>query len=95
MSMVARWSGTKGVGRLLAEHVIEQARVSGYTAMQFNAVVETNTQAVAPGTRTTLWLRHLNDTSNPPAVRDFGAGRCGWRRRRTPWCGRGGWAGCG
>jgi L-amino acid N-acyltransferase YncA len=37
----------RGTGRALAEHVIDQARADGYRAMQFNAVVETNTRAVA------------------------------------------------
>ena len=37
----------RGVGRALAQHVIEQARADGYRAMAFNAVVETNTGAVA------------------------------------------------
>jgi GNAT superfamily N-acetyltransferase len=36
----------KGIGRALGEHVLEQARLDGYRAMQFNAVVETNTRAV-------------------------------------------------
>ena len=36
-----------GVGRALAEHAIRVARDEGYRAMQFNAVVETNTHAVA------------------------------------------------
>lgn len=36
-----------GVGRALAEHVLEAARRDGYRAMQFNAVVEANTRAVA------------------------------------------------
>ncbi|MBB4686145.1 GNAT family N-acetyltransferase [Amycolatopsis jiangsuensis] len=36
-----------GVGRALAEHVLDLARAEGYRAMQFNAVVETNTHAVA------------------------------------------------
>lgn len=35
-----------GIGRRLAERTIEQAREDGYRAMQFNAVVETNTRAV-------------------------------------------------
>jgi L-amino acid N-acyltransferase YncA len=39
----------RGAGRALGEHVLEQARADGYRAMQFNAVVETNTPAV------TLW----------------------------------------
>ena len=36
-----------GIGRALGEHVLEIAREMGYRAMQFNAVVETNTRAVA------------------------------------------------
>jgi len=36
-----------GVGRALAEHVVGWARAEGYHGMQFNAVVETNTAAVA------------------------------------------------
>jgi GNAT superfamily N-acetyltransferase len=41
----AHWS--RGVGRTLGEHVLEQARKDGFRAMQFNAVVETNTRAVS------------------------------------------------
>jgi GNAT superfamily N-acetyltransferase len=37
----------RGVGRALGERVIAQARADGYRAIQFNAVVETNTRAVA------------------------------------------------
>lgn len=37
----------RGVGRALGEHVLEWARSEGYRAMQFNAVVESNTPAVA------------------------------------------------
>jgi L-amino acid N-acyltransferase YncA len=40
----------RGVGRALGQHVIDQARADGYRSMAFNAVVETNTGAVA------LWL---------------------------------------
>ena len=36
-----------GIGRALGEHVLDWARSEGYRAMQFNAVVETNTRAVA------------------------------------------------
>ena len=36
----------QGVGRALGAHVIAWARQAGYRAMQFNAVVETNTAAV-------------------------------------------------
>jgi L-amino acid N-acyltransferase YncA len=35
-----------GYGRLLGEAVLDQAREAGYQAMQFNAVVATNTAAV-------------------------------------------------
>jgi ribosomal protein S18 acetylase RimI-like enzyme len=35
-----------GVGRLLGEHCLEEARRQGYLAMQFNYVVSTNTAAV-------------------------------------------------
>ncbi|WP_034273979.1 GNAT family N-acetyltransferase [Haloechinothrix halophila] len=38
--------GGKGIGRRLAEYTIKQASADGYRAMQFNAVVETNTRAV-------------------------------------------------
>jgi len=37
----------RGVARQLCRHVLDQARADGYRAMQFNAVVETNTRAVA------------------------------------------------
>lgn len=37
----------RGIGRALAEHVIERARADGYQAMQFNAVAASNTRAVA------------------------------------------------
>jgi L-amino acid N-acyltransferase YncA len=37
----------KGNGRALGEHALAWAREQGYRAMQFNAVVETNTAAVA------------------------------------------------
>ena len=37
----------EGIGRALGEHVLQCARDDGYYAMQFNAVVETNTNAVA------------------------------------------------
>ncbi len=36
-----------GIGRALAEHVLAWATGQGYRAMQFNAVVETNTAAVS------------------------------------------------
>jgi L-amino acid N-acyltransferase YncA len=37
----------RGIGRALAEHVLDRATADGYRAMQFNAVVETNVNAVA------------------------------------------------
>ena len=36
----------RGVGRALGEYVMDRARAEGFRAMQFNAVVETNTPAV-------------------------------------------------
>ena len=36
----------RGIGRALGEHVLDQARADGFRAMQFNAVVSTNTRAV-------------------------------------------------
>ncbi|MFI7576565.1 GNAT family N-acetyltransferase [Micromonospora sp. NPDC049497] len=45
--MVDPAAGRRGVGRALGAYVLEQARVDGYRAMQFNAVVATNTRAVA------------------------------------------------
>jgi L-amino acid N-acyltransferase YncA len=40
-----------GIGTGMAEHSLAEARAAGYRAMQFNAVVSTNTRAVA------LWQR--------------------------------------
>ncbi len=45
--MTAPRRAGRGVGRALGEHVLEWARSQGYRAMQFNAVVESNTRAVA------------------------------------------------
>jgi L-amino acid N-acyltransferase YncA len=45
--MVAPEHAGRGVGRALGEHVLDWARAEGYRAMQFNAVVESNTRAVA------------------------------------------------
>lgn len=36
-----------GLGRLLGEHCLQQARALGFTAIQFNFVVSTNTRAIA------------------------------------------------
>lgn len=37
----------RGAGRALCERVLEQARADGFRAIQFNAVAESNTRAVA------------------------------------------------
>ena len=37
----------RGVARAMCAYVLDAARAEGYRAMQFNAVVETNTRAVA------------------------------------------------
>ncbi|MGB0099509.1 MAG: GNAT family N-acetyltransferase [Nocardioides sp.] len=44
--MVSPEARGRGVGRALAEHVVQWHRDQGYRAIQFNAVVETNTGAV-------------------------------------------------
>jgi L-amino acid N-acyltransferase YncA len=44
--MVDPAQGGRGVGRALGEYAVAWARDAGYAAMQFNAVVETNTVAV-------------------------------------------------
>jgi L-amino acid N-acyltransferase YncA len=44
--MVAKQARGKGVGRALTTDMISWARRSGFAAIQFNAVVETNTAAV-------------------------------------------------
>ncbi|MEU4569641.1 GNAT family N-acetyltransferase [Micromonospora sp. NPDC023956] len=44
--MVAPAAAGRGVGRALGRHVLDLARAEGYRAMQFNAVVATNTRAV-------------------------------------------------
>ncbi len=45
--MVAPEARGRGVGRALATYVVDWHRAEGYRAIQFNAVVETNTAAVA------------------------------------------------
>jgi GNAT superfamily N-acetyltransferase len=45
--MVAPEHAGRGVGRALGEHALDWARAEGYRAMQFNAVVESNTRAVS------------------------------------------------
>ncbi|MFE9450801.1 GNAT family N-acetyltransferase [Streptomyces sp. NPDC006739] len=40
--MVDPGQGGRGIGRALAEHVLAEARAHGFSAMVFNAVVETN-----------------------------------------------------
>jgi GNAT superfamily N-acetyltransferase len=45
--MVAPGAAGQGVGRALGEHAIKWARLAGFSAMQFNFVVSTNTRAIA------------------------------------------------
>jgi L-amino acid N-acyltransferase YncA len=45
--MVDPASSGKGVGRALGAYVIDWARSAGFRSIQFNAVVESNTRAVA------------------------------------------------
>ena len=45
--LVAADAAGRGIGRALAGHILAEARAQGYRSMQFNAVVETNTRAVA------------------------------------------------
>ena len=45
--MVDPTGSGRGVGRALGEHVVAWAGAQGFRSMQFNAVVETNTRAVA------------------------------------------------
>lgn len=45
--MVDPAHGGQGTGRRLGEYALRWAKSEGYRAMQFNAVVETNTRAVA------------------------------------------------
>ena len=49
--MVSAAAQGKGLGRAMAEHALDQARVMGFRAMQFNCVVASNKGAVA------LWER--------------------------------------
>ncbi len=49
--MVDPASAGKGVGRVMGEHCLREARRAGFAAMQFNFVVSTNTGAVE------LWKR--------------------------------------
>jgi ribosomal protein S18 acetylase RimI-like enzyme len=44
--MVAPYAAGRGIGRALANRVLHIAAEDGYLAMQFNAVIETNTSAV-------------------------------------------------
>jgi len=45
--MVRPERGGRGIGRALCEHSLDEARRAGFLAMQFNAVVSTNENAVA------------------------------------------------
>ena len=50
--MVSPDARGQGIAAMMCEHSIDQARCAGFTAMQFNFVVTTNTIAVR------LWQRH-------------------------------------
>lgn len=50
--MVSPSARGQGIAGTMCEHSMEQARCAGFTAMQFNFVVSTNTTAVR------LWQRH-------------------------------------
>jgi ribosomal protein S18 acetylase RimI-like enzyme len=50
--MVSPAARGQGIASAMCEHSLQQARNSGFTAMQFNFVVSTNTTAVR------LWERH-------------------------------------
>ncbi|CAM5458361.1 N-acetyltransferase family protein [Rhodanobacter lindaniclasticus] len=50
--MVAPEARGQGIASAMCRHSLEQARQAGFTAMQFNAVVASNTIAVQ------LWQRH-------------------------------------
>lgn len=45
--MVHPTESGQGIGRRFAEHVLDDARERGFVGMQFNAVVATNTRALA------------------------------------------------
>lgn len=47
--VVARTARRRGIARLMCAHSLEEARLRGFRAMQFNFVIATNTPAV------TLW----------------------------------------
>lgn len=49
--MVRPGSGGRGIGMQMGEHSLANAKAKGFQAMQFNAVVSTNTRAVE------LWKR--------------------------------------
>lgn len=69
--IVATSAASRGVGRALGEHAIEWARQAGFSAMQFNFVVSTNTRAIA------LWknLGFLIVGTIPQAFQHQGLGR--------------------
>jgi ribosomal protein S18 acetylase RimI-like enzyme len=50
--MVSTAARGQGIASMMCEHSMEAARCAGFTAMQFNFVVSTNTVAVR------LWQRH-------------------------------------
>ncbi len=69
--IVAPTASGRGVGRALGEYALDWARQSGFSAMQFNIVVSTNTRAIA------LW-KNLGFTiigTVPEAFEHRGQGR--------------------
>ncbi|MEU9634939.1 GNAT family N-acetyltransferase [Streptomyces tendae] len=71
------WNG--GIGRRVADHVVDQARALGYRSMQFNAVVATDERAVA------LWhdigMRTLTRSLEPSVTQSTGT----WTRTSCSW----------
>ena len=73
--MVAEQARGKGVGRALTTDMIDWARRSGFAAIQFNAVVDTNTAAV----RLYESLGFVTLGVAPGAFRHPGQGKVGLR----------------
>ena len=63
--MVDRAASGRGVGEALCRHSLAEAKRLGFTAMQFNFVVSTNTRAVA------LWQRCGFSPSSAPCREAF------------------------
>lgn len=57
---VAKSARGKGIGRRLVEHSLEQTKKHGFVALQFNAVVSSNTNAIS--LYEDLGFRHIGTT---------------------------------